>query len=453
MTTTCNICCEDVKHVVECHKCASSACVKCTKRYLLESSADSNCMYCGHAWSKEFLYEVLPKAFVNTDLKQARQKVLFDREVAQMPATQPLVEDEIYWEKQKQKAKEINIKIKELNEELKHIAARGSGRCPNKSKTFVRKCPHEGCKGFLNQDWTCSICESVVCKHCNEIVVNGEHECNPDNVATMKLLEKDTKPCPSCGEMIFKIHGCDQMYCTMCHTAFSWLTSRIETGHVHNPHYFEWQRRQALTGPVAREAGDFECGGLPRFSNLGMFDNITSGNKLTLIYQRVSDIQNVHLIYMRTNVRNNESLRVTYMMNKISKEQFMKTLQQNEKKDQRDLEIYHIYRMLSDTLCEYLRQIDMVLSEPECDFVGPSGNTYSFRVLCNEYRKATSISRGMTDPTRWIRTSKWDPSDQRITSAISSMNELKTYANEHLQKIGKRMNMKVKTLNKLWVFV
>jgi uncharacterized Zn finger protein (UPF0148 family) len=70
-----------------------------------------------------------------------------------------------------------------------------------------------------------------------------EHTCKPEDVATAKMLAKDSKNCPKCGVCIFKIEGCNQMFCTHCNTAFCWKTLEIINRAIHNPHYFEWVKR------------------------------------------------------------------------------------------------------------------------------------------------------------------------------------------------------------------
>jgi hypothetical protein len=100
------------------------------------------------------------------------------------------------------------------------------------------------------------------CKDCHEIkgtTQDTPHECNQDNLASAKLIDAETRPCPKCGARVFKISGCNQMFCTACNDcAFDWVTGRIETT-IHNPHYFEFQR-QRNGGQAPRVLGDILCG-------------------------------------------------------------------------------------------------------------------------------------------------------------------------------------------------
>ncbi len=53
------------------------------------------------------------------------------------------------------------------------------------------------------------------------------------------------------------LSNCNQMWCTKCFTGFSWNTLKVIRGVIHNPEYFEWQRRQ---GGVTRDPLDIQCG-------------------------------------------------------------------------------------------------------------------------------------------------------------------------------------------------
>jgi hypothetical protein len=129
---------------------------------------------------------------------------------------------------------------------------------------FIQKCPKDACEGFLSKQWKCGICDGKFCKDCHE-TKDDIHACNPDLVASVKAIKKEAKPCPKCASQISKIDGCDQMWCTQCHTAFSWNTGKVETHIVHNPHYFQWLRENGNIVP--RAPGDAPnpmaaCGGV-----------------------------------------------------------------------------------------------------------------------------------------------------------------------------------------------
>ena len=109
-----------------------------------------------------------------------------------------------------------------------------------------RRCAHDGCRGFLREDGTCALCEKQTCTICWVAESpGGEHVCSASDL----LIAAETKPCPTCQVPIYRIDGCYQMWCTQCHTAFSWTTGQVEIGVVHNPHYLEWQRRQGAVTP------------------------------------------------------------------------------------------------------------------------------------------------------------------------------------------------------------
>lgn len=175
---------------------------------------------------------------------------------------------------------------------------------------FHRRCGDPECLGYLSTQWKCGLCNKWTCSDCHKLLgvdgrgrsrnienvggdagvgakrcwvvaaIDGEsdddewslddnsdvetvcesvaedkHVCNPDDVATAKLLNHDTRSCPKCDTPIYKIDGCDQMWCTQCHTAFSWKTGEIQT-RIHNPHYYEWLRKRSATGEIPREPGD-----------------------------------------------------------------------------------------------------------------------------------------------------------------------------------------------------
>lgn len=374
----CEICIEKYNRTsrlkVSCPYCEYNACRKCCETWILNETTP-RCIntVCGKEWTRQFVVSTFSKTFVSKDYKNHREEILFDQERALLPATQPIVENIL-------KCERIDKEIQRIeNEELRAAYARIAalrnerytlGRNTDKTaerSTFIKACPDEGCRGFLSSQWKCGICEKWACSDCHEIKGlsrDCEHTCNPDNVATAALLANDTKSCPSCGTGIYKIEGCDQMFCTICHTGFSWRTGRIETN-IHNPHYYEWLRR---TGGVApRNPNDIQCGReITNTFTRNMTTNLRANHAETELINRITRICEaiIHFRYVVLNrftvdhVLNNQDLRVKYLMNKISDDDFKLLIQRHDKKHQKNREIHNILTLLYNTVTDIIYRFD-----------------------------------------------------------------------------------------------
>jgi ribosomal protein S27AE len=220
-------------------------------------------------------------------------------------------------------------------------------------RQFVRACPVEDCRGFLSTAWKCGMCDNWACPDCHEVKgkdKDADHTCDPNNVATAQLLARDSRNCPKCAAGIFKIDGCDQMWCTQCHTAFSWRTGRIETHTVHNPHYYEYMRAR---GTLARNPGDVPCGGFP---DLTAVMRIVARNShvWTIISSAHRSRAHCHWVLIpRYEVNLNEDnrdLRIKFMIGDFSEDEFKKKIQQREKARQRKTDIRQVIAMYVEVL-------------------------------------------------------------------------------------------------------
>lgn len=393
----CIIC--DEKHnksthkVIKCQYCNFCCCKKCCQTYILNQPI-VRCMnnQCAKEWTRQYIRGVLPLAFINKELKEHKEHVLFDQERALMPATQPIIERRIKIDNLikvekdlKEEIQEIHMKMSE-NARLLNRLRYGRDTGEERTAVFVRACPAEDCRGFLSTQWKCGICQKWTCPHCH--IIKGDtrdcdHTCNPDDVSTAELLNKDTKPCPKCGIGIFKIDGCSQMFCTQCHTAFDWRTGLIETNHIHNPHYFEWMRRN---GTLERNPNDVICG---RELDHRLFNKIhtTISNKISKsdhiskdakleILQKAKDImetgraiihmQQVELHRFNYNYElNNQELRIQYMRNRLTEAEFKNKLQIQNKKHHKHLEIRNVLQLVIDSMIDICFRFNTEVLKPE----------------------------------------------------------------------------------------
>lgn len=282
------------------NECGFATCKDCLKNYL-STRADTKCMNCGIYLSKQHLAKEIGKKWVNKGLYIEQAKALLVQQKARFCEDSALAahkkkwnelcEIENNWKKElkelyiknekiiancvksdkqkKEKAQKllelaknmqtIRLKIQEARDVKDYYReSEGHKHLQNTDFNYIIQCPINRCRGFANELSTCNMCKTKICKECHE-EDKLDHECNQQTLETLKLLIKDTKNCPCCKTLINKIEGCDQMWCPQCKTAFSWNTGVIETGLIHNPHYYAWRKEN---NEQTRNVGDVACGGL-----------------------------------------------------------------------------------------------------------------------------------------------------------------------------------------------
>ena len=415
---------------VKCNYCGTEICKKCIQTYVSQGECvEIVCVNtaCKKIWSDDFIQANTAKNFYSTKYKEKKQNILFNIERSFIPDSQKFVEadiktENIYREMFMKRQMIENLKnelvmdrneIYNINREVKNN---------NKTRTknaVIHKCPGDNCNGFLT-DFYCSICDTRVCKHCREIlspinvdnVDNSEnvgintHVCDEDILKNVKTLQRETKPCPECATIIFKIDGCDQMFCTICTTAFSWKTLEIEKGIIHNPHYYQWLRN--TTGNVPRNPGD--NGGdnngnciqnnnnnrpyLQYAINNKIHKSVSKSDECLLfwdIYRNMSHIQNVDLVhtynarFIKTNPNNfdnNLDLRKMFLKNKITETAFKKELFKRAKNNNKKTEIMQILTLYCNTIGDYINNMcdvnEIITMEALQDFIKKAENIKTF---------------------------------------------------------------------------
>ena len=223
-----------VRKEVECNRCHEKACLRCVETYMCSGIEDPHCMHCRTTWTRTFLNGICSNAFLNKTYFAHRQTVLLNREKSFLPTYQVVAEREIKARalgkedialaaKQREIEIEMQKRIAVIHGERSALWRRirnvREGRDENATSTatkavaskFIRRCTAPECNGFLSTAWKCGLCGTWACPDCFEIKglnKDAPHTCTAEALATAELIRKDTKPCPTCGEMISKIDGC-----------------------------------------------------------------------------------------------------------------------------------------------------------------------------------------------------------------------------------------------------
>lgn len=445
MTQECSVCYNmmRVNDVITCLHCSYSACRTCYITYFMDESIPMpNCMKCHREFTRDFLNNNFTQKFINTDLRDKHRKRIIQREMSFLPATQPTAEAV------RRKA-QVDAHIAKLREELAFAMAESrelyrfgtSEQMVKTTHTYGRKCPNEAesCRGFLNPRWKCEMCSKYTCRDCHELIgidKDVPHECDPGRVETAKLIEQETKPCPKCFARITKIEGCDQMWCTACNDcAFSYRTGAIETV-IHNPHYAEYvrSRGQMMERPVGeircgREIDHYMANDIERAVRRRMTIDIDSAlmkstqtqsltdterhtilTRISSICQGIIHLRQVELRrFMVDRLTNNTDLRVQLLLGHITEEQFNTKVISRDKKTEKYREVLLVLQMLLDS------STDVV------------------------YRFADNMRQLPADY-------KYSSYDDYMTTGggniLNEIDELRTYSNQCLEKIGRKYQNK-----------
>lgn len=396
MLGQCEVCCEKYtvlkRKPVECLHCQFVTCCYCVKKYIMSTFKEPHCMKCKKHWNTEFIDQTFSIHFRKTVYREYRENLLLEREKAFLPETQTIIEIN---------REQLNVVIEELkryreqrdalSEQIKIKSRQHKLLSENPSLTldeivielkkihqYNRKCPEKDCRGFINNRNNCGICKCHICPLCLEKIENdNEHECDINTLETVKKLQKECKTCPKCDVMIYKIDGCNQMWCTQCHTAFDWKTKEIiNTNRIHNPHYFEYMNRKEEL-PINEEN---ICGGDTRYDRLPTLRQLHKyflENPNVQIYSKyfqnilrailhMSEIEIYRFtIYTEEEIfRNNMILRIQYLNKEISEKMFKMMLIRDEKQREKNMAIRLLLEMLINTMVSIFQEL-FTYNEPQ----------------------------------------------------------------------------------------
>lgn len=434
---------------VPCFACDLEVCKTCVRTYLTTSGGLPKCLGCGAAFQQSYLVRHLNRSWVQDTYRPCYQEVLFKAELAKMPETVPQAEAEIERRRLAKLNEDYKVHINRMQAQIARysnaMVANGyrmrgeevphrylndlvdGGRVEvDTKKKFVMACPSASCRGFLSTAYKCALCSKSTCADCLVVldVPRAEHACVESDRLSAELIKKDTRACPTCGERIFKVSGCDQMYCTnaasgsVCGTAFSWKTGAIERGQIHNPHFYELQRQ---TGALMRNPGDVQCGGMPDLRPvLRVLDKLIELNdgvdtaqtilRVRAAHRALCELTQYAVNEMRVRIRglgDTTRLRVQYILNELSPAELQQVLYRQKRDLNKYTDIYHVLEIMS-------------ISGIEC-FIDMAGSMPS---------ASTAVQMAHGDPAfvADLNTS--------LARRLDALGEIRDYCNEQLKQIS-----------------
>ncbi len=431
----CEICANEEEKFIKCSQCSFEYCVSCFMKHLLSLNVlFPFCMNCKHIFNLDFISMNTVPNFHNKKYRDHRAKFLLEHEKSLLPQTQGLVQKEKRIKECNERLKIVRNIISDLSKKYndatshidKTIEMKGATRYilsdrerqnvldqnyhilqdieiyvnektrltseifyiknggvnPNLKKivdtNVIGRCTAKHCSGFIDKKGigfvACGLCSTEFCDKCHKEISN-QHKCLQEDIDTVKELKDNTKACPKCAALIFKIAGCNQMFCTACTTTFNWDTLEIVTRNFHNPHYIEWRRRHGNV-PRQNTEGDEDFARAIAEGREDQYQRLVLGRrdrcvpldtefflhgnfidegdcpfpekirgKLYWEYKKLKEHK-----YKNEETCDNKDLRIAYLLNEIDDKHFLKMVKMREKRREKDSSIYLILQMYCDTM-------------------------------------------------------------------------------------------------------
>ena len=498
MENVCLICYETFegkRKPIHCKGCEGEFCKECIQTHIISLKEEPSCPSCHYIWDKEFCESTLTKKFMRGTYKKSRVDLFYKSEKEKLANTMKDVENIIKSEEyneiidnEKKEIRQLRAKLYMKTESLKKMREEQRNlRLPNyiSENEFNTKCPNTDCNGFLNEDFKCILCSTSFCNKCLEKVnitshggesKTNNHTCDPEKVATYEMIKRECKPCPGCGEPISKINGCDQMWCTKCHVAFSWDTGKIDYGNVHNPHFIEWEKMQGKM--MIRQPGEILCGGLPephiinflserasltyrkfkrermdnydkipgddvnskgfpRYSNFPVFKNTINQSRF---FEWFADfIGNVSMFrayvlddyrFMCRRKDITREVRIKFLRNQISEKLFKSNVYRIRQKQAKDLDLLHIYELCYVVCVEQVNEIHRIILKLEED-IFCWYNTDYYKAMCSENGKEDTYQKYVN-----YRRNLHIMKVPQIVNCIENIENILAYSRKEIIKVG-----------------
>ena len=203
------------------------------------------------------------------------------------------------------------------------------------------------------------------------------------------------------------------MWCPECKTAFSWKTGKIETGTLHNPHYFEYMRK-LNNGLIPRQPGDVQpCDIVPNFGILWNsvnrwkrlnHDKLDISRKINLFFRNRAHFDRVDVNRVNVDYQNLYSeLRVKFLLKDITKEEFTSKISKLLKREERDSEVLEIYNLYLTITGEILKNVNEMLinNSGSEEIIREIDSSVRIRNFCND--KLEMISKQFKNSIRMIK--------------------------------------------------